>query len=41
MGTAVSKSDRVRELQENIKDYEDIIRMISNFLNDSVFLKAL
>ena len=36
MGTTVSKSDRVRELQENIKDYEDIIRMISNFLNGSV-----
>lgn len=36
MGTTVSKSDRVRELQENIKDYEDIIKMISNFLNGSV-----
>lgn len=35
-GTVVSKADRVRQLQENIKDYEDIIRMISNFLSGSV-----
>lgn len=38
-GALTTKADRVRQLQEDIQDYEDLIRMVSNFLNGSIVLQ--